>query len=81
MKPSNTEAEGEQETTLEFEEREMVDGTTIAGEEAPAINDKPEGEVDQEHSLSASQKRGRGRRKKFKTVATSERTDDAAAPS
>ena len=79
VKPSTTKAETE--TTIEFEEREVVEGTAIVGEEAPAINEKPAGEVDQEHSPSASQKRGRGRRKKFKTAATSERTDDATTPS
>ena len=64
-----------------LEEREMVDGATTAGEDAPTItatDERPEGEIEHEHSPSASQKRGRGRRKKFKTAAaTSERTDDA----
>lgn len=80
VNPSSVEAKGREETTIE--ERETVDGATAAGEETPivtAADEKPEGEVDQEHSPSASQKRGRGRRKKFKTAATSERTDDAAA--
>jgi hypothetical protein len=69
------------ETTLE--EREVMDGPTEDGEDAPTItaaDEKPEGEIEQEHSPSASQKRGRGRRKKFKTAAaTGERTDDAPA--
>ena len=80
MNPSSVEPKDEAETTIE--EREMVDGATAAGEEPPTItvaDEKPEGEVEQEHSPSASQKRGRGRRKKFKTAATSERTDNAAA--
>ena len=82
VNPSGVEAKGDEGTILE--EKEMVDGATAAGEEAPTIaaaDEKPEGEVEQEHSPSASQKRGRGRRKKFKTAAASEKTDDTAAAS
>ena len=79
--------QGQREPSLKMKEatmkeKETVGGVTAASEDTPTIiaaDKKPEGEADQEHSPSASQKRSRGRRKKFKTATgTNERTDDAA---